>query len=275
MTMAVLSETSPLRSANKFMALLRFRDDSRPSYRRLTLSLIAPVALIGILAAGWEWVAINQTSVLPTIGSVAADFGARPEFYWSHLEFTVANALVGFVIGVGVAWLLGLIVVHLPVLRSAIMPVATAVHATPIVAVAPALVVAFGFGRTPHLITVALIVFFPMLINTIAGLRAVPTEIMEVLQSMSASTWDTFLHVRLPASLPFLFAAGKTCVTLAMIGAVVSEFHGGNTGLGASIVQAMTYLDLAQMWVCIALSALTSLLLLGLVGMLEKAVVRW
>ncbi len=246
----------------------------KASFRRLIV-VLAPALMIGLCVTGWQWVATTQASVLPTVGAVAGDFAARPAFYLGHLQYSLTNALTGFALGMAVAWVLALIVVHVPVLRSAVMPIATAVHATPIIAVAPALVVAFGFGRTPHLIVVALMVFFPMLINSIAGLQAAGSDIVEVFQSMAATTWDTFVHLRLPTSLPYVFAAAKTCVTLAMIGAVVSEFHGGNRGLGACIIQAMTYLDLAQMWVAIAISAFVSLTLLGLVSLVEKAVVRW
>lgn len=239
------------------------------------VSVAAPLILIGLVAAGWQWVATTQTSVLPTIGSVIDNYVEQPGFYWSQIEYTLTNALIGCVLGIAVAWVLAVLVVHVPVIRSAIMPIAIAVHATPIVAVAPALVVAFGFGRTPHLIVVALMVFFPMLVNTITGLRSAPKEMLEVFESMSASKWETFVHLRLPVSLPYIFAAGKTCVTLAMIGAVVSEFQGATEGLGACIVQAMNYLDLPQMWVAITLSAIASLILLTIVGCVEKAVVRW
>lgn len=246
----------------------------RPSTHTV-VAVLAPVVLIGLLALAWEWVATNRVSVLPTLGSVFTDLADRPSFYWTQLLYTLSTALTGFVIGVGVALALAILIVHIPVLHAAIMPVAVLVHATPIVAISPALVVAFGFGTTPHLIVVALMVFFPMLINAITGLKAVPTDMLEVFRSMAATKSDVFFRLRLPASLTYLFAAAKTCITLGMIGAVVSEFHGATKGLGATIVQAMTYLNLPQMWAAIALSAVVSLILLGLVGLLEKLVVRW
>ncbi|TCN55871.1 NitT/TauT family transport system permease protein [Rhodococcus sp. SMB37] len=246
----------------------------RPSLHS-TVAVLAPVILMGLLALGWEWVAKNRTSVLPTLGAVFTDLVDRPAFYREHLGYTLSTALIGFVIGIVVAIVLAIVVVHVPLLHAAIMPIAVLVHATPIVAVAPALVVAFGFGTTPHLIVVALMVFFPMLINAITGFKAVPDDMMEVFRSMAASKADIFWRLRLPISATYLFAAARTCVTLAMIGAVVSEFHGANQGLGATIVQAMTYLNLPQMWGAIAISALVSLGLLGAVGLLEKVVVRW
>lgn len=250
------------------------RNVPRPSTHTF-VAILAPALLIGLLAWGWEWVANNRASVLPTLGSVFADLADRPSFYWSQLQTTLTTALIGFVIGVAVALVLAILIVHIPILHAAIMPIAVLLHATPIVAIAPALVVAFGFGTAPHLIVVALMVFFPMLINAITGLRAVPTDMLEVFQSMSATKSDVFFRLRLPASMTYLFAAAKTCVTLGMIGAVVSEFHGATKGLGATIVQAMTYLNLPQMWAAIALSAMASLILLGLISLLEKLVVRW
>ena len=246
----------------------------RPS-AHTAVAILAPVVLLGLLSLGWEWVANNRASVLPTLGSVFADLADRPSFYWSQLQTTLTTATIGFMIGVAVALILAILIVHIPLLHAAIMPIAVLLHATPIVAIAPALVVAFGFGTAPHLIVVALMVFFPMLINAITGLRAVPTDMLEVFQSMSATKSDIFFRLRLPASMTYLFAAAKTCITLGMIGAVVSEFHGATKGLGATIVQAMTYLNLPQMWAAIALSATVSLILLGLVSLLEKLVVRW
>jgi NitT/TauT family transport system permease protein len=239
------------------------------------VAVVAPAVLIGLLAMAWQWVATTKVTVLPTLGAVAADFAGRPEFYWGQLQYTLTTALIGLVIGIAVALILAILIVHIPILHAAIMPIAVVVHATPIVAISPALVVAFGFGTTPQLIVVALMVFFPMLINAITGLKAVPTDMLEVFQSMSATRADVFFRLRLPASLSYLFAAAKTCVTLAMIGAVVSEFHGATRGLGATIVQAMTYLDLPQMWAAIAMSALVSLVLLGLVSLGQKLIVRW
>jgi NitT/TauT family transport system permease protein len=248
--------------------------DRRVWVRRSLAALIV-IAIFAVLAAGWEWVAYTQDSVLPKLGAVLHELTSRPHFYWTQLQYTLITALEGTAIGVSVALVLAVIVVHAPLVRSAVMPIAILIHATPVIAIAPALVVAFGFGRVPHLIVVALLTFFPMLINAISGLRTVPEDVMEVFDSMAASKWEILVRLRLPGSLRFLFAAAKTCVTLGMVGSIVSEFQGATIGLGATIVTATTYLNLAQMWAAIALAALTSLVLLGAVSIVERFVIRW
>ncbi|MFF5262807.1 ABC transporter permease [Actinomadura viridis] len=247
----------------------------RRAAARTVPRVLAPVVLFALLGIGWQWVAAEQPSVLPPLGGVLGDLTAQPGFYLSNLRETLTSALIGGAAGIGVALLLAVIVVHAPWLGSAVMPAAVLIHATPILAIAPALIVAFGFGRTPHVIVVALITFFPMLINAITGLRAVDPQALEVFRSMAASRRDVFFRLRVPSSLGYLFSSGKTCVTLAVIGAIVSEFTGTDKGIGAVIVQSTTYLNLVQMWGAILVAALCSLILLGLVGLAERLVVRW
>ncbi|RBY86815.1 ABC transporter permease [Blastococcus sp. TF02A-26] len=243
--------------------------------RRWPRTVLPPLVTFALLAVLWEWVATVQASVLPRLPDVATALAEEPDLFLSNLGYTLGSAALGFVIGVSVALVLAVLVVHVPLLHAAIMPVAVLIHATPVLAIAPALIVAFGFGKLPHVLIVALITFFPMLINAIAGLRSVSTELLDVFRSMAAGRMEVFWQLRLPSSLPFLFAAGKTCATLAIIGAIVSEFTGSVEGIGAVIITSTKYLDLPQMWAAIFLSAFVSLLCLGAVGLAERLVVRW
>jgi NitT/TauT family transport system permease protein len=244
-------------------------------WRPHPIQVIAPLAVFVLLGVAWQVVAGRLPSVIPPLGPVGASLVDSPGFYLSNLGETLTTAVIGLAIGVACALVLAVIVVHLPWLRTAIMPVAVLVHAMPVVAIAPALIVAFGFGRTPHVIVVVLTTFFPMLINAITGLRSVDSEALDVFRVLAASRWEIFWRLRVPSSLGYLFAAGKTCVTMAMIGAIVSEFTGTQQGIGAVIVQSTVYLNIVQMWGAIFLAAVTSLLLLGLVSLTEKLVIRW
>jgi NitT/TauT family transport system permease protein len=251
----------------------RRRMSSRTGGALLTVG--APLALFVLLAIAWQWTAATFKSVLPPIQDIVTDIVGRPEFYLENLLVTLEAALLGFVIGVVVALLLAAAIVHFRFLRAAIMPVALLLNVTPIVAISPALVVAFGFNQIPHVIVAALSAFFPTLINSITGLRAVDPQALEVFDAMSASRTEVFFRLRVPSSLPYLFAGARLSVAAAVIGAVVSEFTGSSKGIGAVIVMATTYLNLPQMWAAIFFSALTTLALLGLVGLLERLVVRW
>jgi len=245
------------------------------SLRRLSVRVLAPILFFLVLAACWQWVAFNLKSILPPLQAVAGDLLARPGFYAANLWVTLQSALAGFAIGCVVAILLAMAIIHFAFVRWAVVPVALLLNVTPVVAISPALIVAFGFNAVPHIIVAAISAFFPMLINAMTGLRAVDPQALEVFQSMSASRTDILLGLRLPSSLPHLFAGARLAVVAAMVGSIVSEFMGTAHGIGATIVMATTYLNLQQMWGAIFVSAVSSLALIGIVGLVERLVVRW
>ncbi|MDM4764067.1 ABC transporter permease [Galbitalea sp. SE-J8] len=251
---------------------------SRRGSRRalgMTVTVLAPVLLFAVLGLVWEWVATHNPSLIPPLEKIAKEFVSRPDFYLSQVWTTLASALIGLVIGVLVALVIAAAIVHVRFLAAAVMPVALIINVTPIVAIAPALIVAFGFTRLPHITVAALSVFFPMLINATAGLRSIDSQALDVFRSMSASRWNVFVGLRLPTSLPFLFAGLRQATSAAMIGAIIAEFTGTNAGLGATITNATFFLNLAQMWTAIALSALVSIILMGIVALVERLVLRW
>ena len=239
------------------------------------MRLLAPALMFLLLGAAWQLVAFNQRSILPPLDAVAADLLARPGFYLSNLWVTMYAALVGFALGALLALTLAITVIHFAFLRAAVVPVALLLNVTPIVAISPALIVAFGFNAVPHIIVAAVAAFFPMLINAMSGLQTVDAQALEVFRSMAASGGDIFFRLRLPSSLHFLFSGAKLAITAAMVGAIVSEFMGTSHGIGATIVMATTYLNLKQMWAAIFVSAISTLVLIGLVGLIEKATIRW
>ncbi|MFT4305566.1 MAG: ABC transporter permease [Microbacterium sp.] len=241
----------------------------------VALSVGAPLLLFTLLALLWQWTADTFTTVLPPIQEIVDDVARRPQFYLTNLAVTLNSAMLGLLIGVVVALLLAAAIIQFAFLRAAIMPVALLLNVTPIVAIAPALVVAFGFSDVPRIIVAALSAFFPMLINAISGLRAVDPQALEVFRAMSANRREIFFRLRVPSSLPYLFAGARLSVTAAMVGAVVSEFTGSSKGIGAVIVTATTYLNLPQMWAAIFFSAVTTLCLLGVVSLAERVIVRW
>ncbi|WP_375400356.1 ABC transporter permease [uncultured Amnibacterium sp.] len=241
----------------------------------IALTVLAPLVLFVLIAVLWELVAVANSSLLPPLQTVFAELVSRPLFYLSNLSSTLIAAVAGFVIGGIVAIVLAVAVVYVRVLRAAILPLALLVNVTPIVAIAPALVVAFGFNAVPHIVVAALSAFFPVLINAISGLTAVDREALDVFRAMSGSPFEIFVHLRVPSSLRYVFAGARLSVTAAMVGAVVSEFTGTVSGIGAVIITATQYLNLAQMWVGILFAAVATLLLLLLVGFVERLVVRW
>jgi NitT/TauT family transport system permease protein len=148
---------------------------------------------------------------------------------------------------------------------------------TPLVAIAPALVVAFGFGPMPKLIITGLICFFPILINTATGLRSVPQQVLQVYRTMDASRVELLWHVRVPNALPYLFAALRIVFPLSIIGAVVAEMSasGATGGLGTAISVASSMNQLPVVYASILVLAVMGVLLLLAVTLVERRVLHW
>jgi NitT/TauT family transport system permease protein len=146
---------------------------------------------------------------------------------------------------------------------------------TPIVAVAPMFTIWFGFGTLPKVLIAALITFFPVLINTIAGLRAVNAGALDVFRSLDASPLDVLLKLRIPSAMPYLFAALKVAVTLSLIGAVVAEWSGAGRGLGRVILLAHANLDLPTLFVGVFVLASLGVVLTSIVSIVERRLLFW
>lgn len=247
----------------------------RGSPRPGLVRLLPPLVAVVVLAVLWQIVAVRNRSLIPSLGAVWTELVTRPGFYAGNLGNTLISALSGLALSLACALLLATLLVHVRSLRAALLPIAVLINGTPVVAIAPALIVAFGFGRLPHILVAAIITFFPLLVNALTGLETVNPAALAVFQSLGASRSETYLRLRLPSSLPYLFAALKVGASLAMVGAVVSEFTGSTGGIGAVIVSSTTYLNLPQLWAAIAVSAAASIGLLGATTLLERLVLRW
>ena len=231
---------------------------------------LAPVVLLVALGAAWQWSAENLRSIVPPLESIWADLAGRPQFYLGQLSVTLHAALLGFLIGGGIAIATAAFAIHLPLLEAAVVPLAIAINVMPVVAIAPALIIAFGFTATPHIVIAALGSFFPLLMNAMTGFRAVDPEALDVFRVLAASRTDIFVRLRVPSAVPHLLAGCRLALTAAMISALVSEFTGTSKGLGAAIIAATTYLNLPQMWASIFVSMLASLAIVGLVSLVER-----
>lgn len=187
------------------------------------------------------------------------------------------EALIGLAIGFAAGVVVALVMVAVPVIRRGLYPLAVLANVTPIVALAPALVIAFGFGAAPKVIVVAVLCFFPALINALLGLRGSDPAVIEVLDSLSASRTEILWRVRLPSCLPFLFAAARVCVPLSVTGAVVAELvaPGSSSGLGTVILQAGQNSQLARIYAAIICLGFLSVALSLAAGLLERRVLSW
>jgi NitT/TauT family transport system permease protein len=241
--------------------------------------LIVSVGL-GLLIAAWE--ALTQLAayppfILPSPGLVAQRFMvvAANGSLWHNAEITLGEALGGFTLGFVTATCLGYVLAKSPGLEKLLAPYIVASQSIPIVALAPLLVLWFGFGLTSKVVVSALIVFFPILVNTVVGLRSVDTQCRELMRSFSASRWQVFTKLELPAALPVLFGGIRVGITLSVIGAVVGEFVGADEGLGFLVNVARGLYDTPLMFVALLTLVVIAVTLYGIVSILERILISW
>lgn len=249
---------------------------ARP-WRWLAGRIAPPVAALVVLVVAWQLAAAHNPYLLPRPAATWSQLATHPGLYARNARSTLGEALAGLGIGGGVAVLLAVAMSQVEALERAVMPVAVVVNVTPVVAVAPALVVAFGFGAAPKLIVTALIVFFPVLITTLSGLRAADPQVLDVLRTLKASRWEVLIRVRFPSALPYLFTAVRVTLPLAIVGAVVAEFvaPGSSAGLGTLITNASRQSALDEVYAALLCLAAMGVVLTLLVGLAERRLLSW
>ncbi|MGR3759039.1 ABC transporter permease [Roseobacteraceae bacterium NS-SX3] len=215
--------------------------------------------------------------ILPAPSVIAERFAASLPVLWADFSQTILKgALGGYVIGCGAAFLMAVLVDRSEFLRRGLLPVGNFVAALPIVGTAPILVMWFGFDWQSKAAVVVVMVFFPMLVNTVAGLRETSAMQRDLMKTYAAGYWQSFLKLRLPAALPFIFNGLKISTTLALIGAIVAEFFGSPTvGMGFRISTSVGQLALDMVWAEILVAALAGSAFYGLVALVEKTLTFW
>ncbi len=240
---------------------------------------VMPLAFASFLFL-WQsvaWIGHYPTFILPTPVDVAKTFQkvALDGSLWRHTQVTLAEILIGLLAGVFTAMILGYVLAKNLWLEKLLSPYIVASQSVPIVAIAPLLIIWFGAGYFSKTAIVTLIVFFPMLVNTVVGIRGVDQNLRELMHSYQATTWQKFSKLEVPAALPVLLGGLKVSVTLSVIGAVVGEFVGASAGLGFLINQARGLFNTSLVFVAIFSLVAVALSLYGIVSMLESKLLRW
>jgi putative hydroxymethylpyrimidine transport system permease protein len=246
--------------------------------RRLVRDWGPPLLLLALVVAGWEaaarlgWV---EDYLLPAPSEVARALVEDRDVLFPDAWVTAQEVLLGFVLALA-AGLAVAVSLHLsPMLRRALYPIVVASQAVPVIVIAPILVIWFGFGMGPKLMVIALICFFPIVVNTLDGLRAVDRDQVRMLRTLGAGRWDLFRRLELPSALPYLFSGAKVAVAVAVIGAVFGELVGSDAGLGHAIQVGTAQLLTARVFAAVLLLAAMAIALFALVSAIERRAVPW
>ena len=215
--------------------------------------------------------------LLPAPSLILASMVEHAPRLWGDFVETVGKAvLIGWVLGCGLGFVVAVAIDRLPFLQRGLLPVASLTSAVPLVGVAPIAVMWFGFGWPSKAAVVVLMTFFPMLISTLAGLKAAGKLERELMYSYAASYTRTLVALRLPSSLPYIFNALKVNATLALIGAIVAEFFGSPTvGLGFRISTEASRMNMPLVWGAIVVAAVTGSSAYALLVALERHAAFW
>jgi NitT/TauT family transport system permease protein len=245
---------------------------------RVWANVFLPALGLVLAVAVW-WLATIIFSLdpffVPSPADVVESFSKLPKYLLSESWVTIWRVLVGFVIAAGSGLVIAVLLAASQTVERMTMPVLAAVNAIPKVALAPLLLVWFGFGDTPKIVMVVLLSFFPVVVATMAGLTSTPADLRVLARSLSASWWQTFVKVRLPWALPQIFVGLKVATPLAIIGAVIGEVVNPDRGLGSVIAGSGASSDTSLAFAALILLAIIGAIFYYVMAGIEKLLVPW
>ena len=238
-----------------------------------------PLILVAIgLLAGWEL--LSRVGKIPRYiapapsASVIAIIRSAPSF-GKHTWVTLQEVLLGMLVGSSLGFVLGVVIVYSKKIKMALYPIMVVSQTVPVIALAPILVVWFGFGIGPKIALVALVTFFPITVATADGLVSVDSELLRFIRSLGATEWQMFWKIRLPSALPFILTGVKVSATYCVVAAVIGEFIGAFYGLGALMMQSIHMLYMDVLYGTVIIMSAMGITLYTFVTLLERIFVPW
>ncbi len=240
--------------------------------------VLAPVAAVALLIGVWQAVCslgLVPSYMLPSPVEVVAALAADLPLLLSHLWTTLTEAALGLGIGVAVGFVFAVLMDKFETLYLALDPLLTVSQTVPTVAIAPLLVLWFGYGLLPKVLLVVLTTFFPVTVALVGGFCAVDPDQIDLMRTMDASERQIFWYVKLPSASEHLFSGLRISATYAIVGAVISEWLGGFTGLGVYMTRVRKSFQYDRMFAVIIITSALSLALMGGVDLLERLCMPW
>ncbi len=237
-----------------------------------------PALLLAVLLVAWWVIAAREVVpnyLVPTPAQVWETLTGQWSFLMRNSLVTLWETVLGFVLAAFIGLATAVMIAYSKTMEKALYPIVLFAQVIPKIAIAPLLIVWFGFGLTPKIILAVLIAFFPVVISGVAGLRSTDPELLDLSATMGASPWQTFRKIRFPNSLPHLMAGLKVAVTLAVVGAVVGEFVGATEGLGYVLLVANGNLDAPMLFADLFLMSAIGIALFVVIEAAEALLIPW
>ncbi|MEO3974871.1 ABC transporter permease [Streptomyces sp. CAU 1734] len=251
----------------------------RPAVPRRVWSAAVPAAVLAVaLLAGWQWFVTAsgiRPQVLPSPVRVAEQGWAFRAEIWANTLPTLQVTAIGFGVSLAVSWTLAVAANFSGPLRRALTPLLVLSQTLPVIAIAPLLIIWFGFGLLPKVLVIALVTFFPVAVGLIEGFAATDPQAVNLLRSMGASRWAQFRYVRLPGAMPAFFTSLRIGVTYAVTGAIFAEYVGATAGLGVFMSLQKNSFRTDLVLAAVVVTALLSIALFGLTYLAQWLIAPW
>lgn len=239
---------------------------------------LKPIIFLILVFVVWEAAVISLNlprMKLPRPSSVFSFMAGNASYLLRHTSTTVLTAVLGFLLAMGLSIPIATGMVLSKNVEITVFPIVLVIQVVPKIAIIPIFIIWFGTGLTMKLLLVLLIAFFPLVVNTVLGLRDVNPDLVDLARSLGASRRQVFTKIRFPNSLPYLFTGMKIAIVVSLVGTIIAEFVTGNTGLGWLIVHGKAWFIIPELFAALFIAAIVGLALFWTVVLLEKKLIPW
>ena len=246
--------------------------------KQININKLIPVLSVLMVLVSWEIIVVLfdiQKYILPRPTNVLMKIVDNYELVLSHAKYTVFEAVVGILGSVVIAVLTAIVLDKVKIIKSFVYPLLTISQTVPLMAIAPLLLIWFGFGVDAKILVVILVCYFPITINIISGFDEIDQDELDLFKVMKASTLNTYKKLKIPYALPYFFSGLKIATTYAVLGALIAEYMGGANGLGIYLIRAMKSFDIEMVFGIIIVIITLTLLLLTLVHFIENITIKY